>query len=95
MRANFDRWVTDKRVLGLSGYLEGGVQSVDDRRAPVLVPSIGLQLGSLFNINYWDMPAWLRVPVQFLLPLKFRMGVVLSSRDRPRWFSGIEMDVVL
>jgi hypothetical protein len=94
LRSNFDRWVTDRKVLGLYGYLEVGVQSAAGRRELVLVPSAGVQMGSLLNLSYYDMPGWLRIPVQFLLPLKFRFGSVISPHRRTRWFSGIEMDFV-
>lgn len=93
IRSNLDLWVSDSRFLGLYSYSEAGFQFGRDKRF-VVVPSLGLQLGSLFNINYYNMPVWLRLPAQFFLPLKLRVGTVISNGYAPGWFSAIDLDFV-
>nr|WP_199080716.1 hypothetical protein [Pedobacter sp. ASV19] len=95
IRSNFDYWVSDKKFIGIYGYMEGGVQYGNRETSLIFVPSVGLQLGSLLNINYYNMPGWLRLPAQYLLPLKLRQGVVLTAKHPPKYFYGFEMDFVL
>lgn len=95
IRSNFDYWLNDKKFIGIYGYMEGGIQYGNRETSPIFVPSAGLQLGSLLNINYYNMPGWLRLPAQYLLPLKFRQGVVLTVKHPPKYFYGFEMDFVL
>lgn len=95
IRSNFDYWLNDKKFIGIYGYIEGGIQYGNRETSPIFVPSAGLQLGSLLNINYYNMPGWLRLPAQYLLPLKFRQGVVLTVKHPPKYFYGFEMDFVL
>lgn len=95
LRSNFDYWLSDKKFIGIYGYMEGGIQYGNRETSLIFVPSVGLQLGSLLNINYYNMPGWLRLPAQYLLPLKFRQGVVLTARHPPKYFYGFEMDFVL
>ena len=95
IRSNFDYWLSDKKFIGIYGYTEGGIQWGNRETSLVFVPSVGLQLGSLLNINYYNMPGWLRLPAQYLLPLKFRQGVVLTTRYAPKYFYSFEMDFVL
>jgi hypothetical protein len=95
IRSNFDYWLSDKKFIGIYGYMEGGVQYGNRETSLIFVPSVGLQLGSLLNINYYNMPGWLRLPAQYLLPLKFRQGVVLTVKHPPKYFYGFEMDFVL
>lgn len=95
IRSNFDYWISDKKFIGVYGYTEGGIQYGNENTSLIFVPSIGLQLGSLLNINYYNMPGWLRLPAQYLLPLKFRQGVVLTVKHAPKYFYSFEMDFVL
>jgi len=95
IRSNFDYWISDKKFIGIYGYTEGGIQYGNENTSLIFVPSIGLQLGSLLNINYYNMPGWLRLPAQYLLPLKFRQGVVLTVKHAPKYFYSFEMDFVL
>lgn len=95
IRSNFDYWLSDKKFIGIYGYTEGGIQWGNRETSLIFVPSVGLQLGSLLNLNYYNMPGWLRLPVQYLLPLKFRQGVVLTTRYASKYFYGFEMDFVL
>jgi len=91
IRSNFDYWITDKRFLGITSYMEAGLQFTDLRTSLVLVPSVGLQLGPLLNVNYYNMPTWLRIPAQFFLPLEIRIGSVLNGRGKPVYFSGADL----
>ncbi|MFN0203706.1 MAG: hypothetical protein ACKVTZ_19420 [Bacteroidia bacterium] len=94
LRSNFDFWVTNKRFLGIYAYNEIGYESRNKVGALVFVPQVGLQLGSLLNMNYYNMPYLLRIPAQLLLPLKFRVGAIISSQNSPAYFSGAEIDIV-
>ncbi len=57
-------------------------------------PSIGLQLGSLIGINYHEWPVWLRVPIQWLLPLKFRYSAKIMADESPEYQWIVELDLV-
>jgi len=57
-------------------------------------PSIGLQLGSLIGINYYEWPVWLRVPIQWLLPLKFRYSAKIMADNAPEYQWIFELDLV-
>ncbi|MCX6175508.1 MAG: hypothetical protein NTZ27_12215 [Ignavibacteriales bacterium] len=57
-------------------------------------PSIGLQLGSLIGINYYEWPVWLRVPIQWLLPLKFRYSAKILAGSAPEYQWIFELDLV-
>ncbi len=94
IRANIDYWVSDRKFLGIYSYLESGVQWIDHGQSYfIFVPSLGYQLGSLFNINYYSMPAWLRIPVELLMPLRFRYGAVIANGQYPHYFTGIDLDI--
>lgn len=94
IRSNFDHWLSDKRFLGLYSYTEAGVQFVDGKGEFIFVPSVGLQLGSLLRVNYYNMPGWLRIPTEYILPLKLRVGTVISQHEPPKFFSGADVDFV-
>lgn len=94
VRSNLDYWFTDKRFLGLYGYTEAGVQFMDGKKAFVFAPSIGLQAGSLFRVNYYNMPTWLRIPAEYFLPLKVRMGARIIPGRPTQVFSGLDLDFV-
>ncbi|PSL47927.1 hypothetical protein CLV51_102787 [Chitinophaga niastensis] len=93
VRSNFDLWVTDKKFIGLYNYTEAGIQFIDKRASFVFVPAIGFQLASLINLNYYNMPVWLRIPAQYFLPLKFTYCAVLSPHKPTNYYSGLEMDI--
>ncbi len=57
-------------------------------------PSIGLQLGSLIGIKYYEWPIWLRVPIQWLLPLKFRYSAKIMAGSAPEYQWIFELDLV-
>ncbi|RKD90169.1 hypothetical protein [Mangrovibacterium diazotrophicum] len=94
LRNNLDIWVGEKRFLGLSNYTEAGVQFVDGATEFVFTPSIGVQFGSLLNINYYNLPTWLRIPLEYIVPLKLKYGVVLSSHSPTAYFNGLDIDIV-
>ena len=94
IRSNVDFWISNKRFIALYSYNEAGVQFVSGKASFVFVPSIGFQPGALLNWNYYNMPSWLRIPVQYFLPLKIRYGVVISPAGEPKYFSGIDIDFV-
>jgi hypothetical protein len=93
LRSNFDYWFSNKRFLGLYSYLESGLRFEQGSTDVIFAPSLGIHLGSLFNINYYNMPSWLRIPTMYLLPLKVRYGPVFSLKQRPRYYASVEMDV--
>lgn len=94
VRSNLDFWISNKRFIALYSYNEAGIQFVNGKGSFVFVPSIGVQPGALLNWNYYNMPSWLRIPVQYFLPLKIRYGAVISPAGEPKFFSGIDIDFV-
>jgi hypothetical protein len=58
IRSNYDYWITDKKFLGFTSYMQAGVQFNGGKVSPVFMPSVGVQLGPLLNINYYSMPLW-------------------------------------
>lgn len=94
LRNNLDIWVGEKRFLGISNYTEAGVQFSEGKTAFIFTPSLGIQFGSLLNINYYNMPTWLRIPLQYIIPLKLKYGVILSPRYPTAYFSGVDVDIV-
>ncbi|MDP2037241.1 MAG: hypothetical protein Q8L04_07640, partial [Ignavibacteria bacterium] len=60
----------------------------------IFSPSIGLQLGALIGINYYEWPIWLRVPIQWLLPLKFRYSAKIRTVSSPEYQWIVELDLV-
>ncbi|MBE9600009.1 hypothetical protein [Pedobacter sp. MC2016-24] len=95
VRSNFDYWLSERRFLGLYSYMETGLQFENHHTDLIFAPSLGINLGSLLNINYYNMPAWLRIPAMYLLPLKVRYGPVLSFSHKPEHFVAIELDLFL
>ncbi len=93
-RNNVDIWVAEKRFLGLSNYTEAGVQFNNGKASFIFTPSVGIQFGSLLKINYYNMPTWLRVPLQLILPLKIKYGIVLSPGCSPAYFTGLDLDIM-
>lgn len=93
VRSNFDLWITDRKFIGIYNYTEAGLEFSHHNTAFIFVPTIGLQLASLINLNYYNMPVWLRIPAQYFLPLKISYGAILSPNRATRYFSGLEMDI--
>lgn len=92
--SNFDYWLSNKKFLGIYMINEVGILGGTDKSRLVYVPQVGLQLGSLLNINYYDMPLWLRIPVETLLPLKIHVGGLFTGSRRPLFFIGGEIHYV-
>lgn len=92
-RSNYDFWLTNKRFLGVYMYNEIGMGNKDSRKSFVYVPQIGLQIGSLLNIHYYNMPFLLRLAAQTFLPLKIHLGCVFSATNRPLYFYGSEINI--
>ncbi|WP_315816965.1 hypothetical protein [Paraflavitalea speifideaquila] len=86
IRSNLDYWISNKTFIALYSYTETGVQFIHKHPSFVFVPSIGWQPGALFNFNYYNMPGWLRIPAQLFLPLKTRIGAVISPARGPQYF---------
>jgi hypothetical protein len=93
IRGNFDLWITDRKFIGIYNYTEAGVAFINSKANFVFAPTIGLQLASLINLNYYNMPIWLRIPAQYFLPLKLSYGALIVPHQRTRYYSGLEMDI--
>ncbi|KRT15909.1 hypothetical protein ASU31_10380 [Pedobacter ginsenosidimutans] len=93
IRSNYDWWISDTRFLGFTSYLEGGLEFTGGKTKPVFVPSAGVQLGPLLKVNYYNMPLWLRIPAQLVLPLEVRIGSVIGN-GKPAMFSGLDLNYV-
>jgi hypothetical protein len=93
IRSNYDFWISNKRFIGVYMYNEMGMEKKDFTSAFVYVPQIGLQLGSLLKINYYNMPLILRIPAQLFLPLNLHFGCVYSTRSQPLYYLGTEINI--
>lgn len=93
LRSHFDFWISNKKFVGMVSYLEAGVLWQEGKAAFVFAPSAGLQFASLLNINYYNMPIWLRLPLQYILPLKLRLGPLLATGHQPQYYSAVDLDI--
>lgn len=91
LRSNIDWWITNRKFLGIYNYTEVGTRFTSEGTKFIFSPSVGIQLGSLFNIDYYNMPGWLRIPAQYLLPLQLRYGMIILNHEIPRYFSGADL----
>jgi len=73
--------------------MEAGLEFHGGKPYPVFVPSAGVHLGPLLNINYYNMPLWLRIPAQLIQPLEIRIGSVIG-KGKPAMFSGLDLNYV-
>ena len=90
----FDWWAGNKRFLGIFTYQDIGVKWNNQNSYFVYSPTVGVGLGSLVGINYYNMPTWMRLPIQFLLPLKFRWTVDIANGTVPVHYLMVELDVL-
>lgn len=94
IRGNTDVWITNKKFIGLFYYLESGMGVTNADKYFAISPQVGIQLGSLINVNYYNLPTAIRLPLQLILPLKFKYSFVYAG-DRPHFSStGVELDLV-
>lgn len=93
IRSNYDFWFSEKRFLGIYMYNEVGMGDKNTTNAFVYVPQIGLQLGTLLNINYYDMPLLLRIPAQLFRPLNFHLGCVYSTKSKLLYYYDTEINI--
>ncbi|MBO9595653.1 MAG: hypothetical protein J7599_22310 [Niabella sp.] len=93
IRSNADYWVSNRKFIGLYSYMEAGLKFSGGSTSFVFVPSAGIQFASLVNLNYYNMPVWARLPLQYLLPLKFRTGSIIAPHNKPRFFSSLDLDL--
>lgn len=94
LAGHMDWWVSDNRFMGFYSYLEGGTEFEGGKPRFLFSPSIGMQLGPLLGLRFYEMPAWLRLPLQFFLPLKGRIGVDLVAHQSPTYYFQLELDVL-
>lgn len=91
---NLDLFVSPRRFLGLYAYMEIGVDRRSQETRFVAAPSMGVQLGSLIGLHTFNMPGWLRIPLSFILPLKFNV-TCNKVKGRPvEWLSAYEIDIL-
>jgi len=89
-----DWWVGNNRFLDLFSYQDIGIKWNGQETKFVYSPSVGIGLGSLIGIKYYNMPAWLRLPLQYLLPLKFRWTADIVKDKKAIHLLFIELDVL-
>lgn len=91
---NLDLFVSPRRFLGLYAYMEMGVDRRCQETRFVAAPAVGVQLGSLLGLHTFNMPGWLRIPLSFILPLKFT-AICNKVKGRPvEWLSAFEIDIL-
>jgi hypothetical protein len=89
-----DWWVSDTRFIGFYTYMEGGIAWYDGTTRLAISPAVGIQLGSLLGLKLYEWPAWTRIPVQLLLPLKVRAGADYVARMKPNYSFFLEIDIL-
>jgi hypothetical protein len=94
LRSNLDLWVGDRSFVGLFMYTEVGLMSHSQKTTPVFSPQLGIQLGSLLRINYYNIPTVWRLPLQLILPLKFKINATYANGYRPIYARGVELDIM-
>lgn len=93
IRSNFDLWVNDRSFVGLFMYTEAGIMHNLGKNVPIFSPQIGIQLGSLLGINYYNIPTLWRLPLQLILPLKLKINATYANRYSPIYAKGVELDI--
>ena len=91
---NLDLFVSPRRFLGLYAYMEMGVDRRCQETRFVAAPAIGMQLGSLLGLHTFNMPGWLRIPLSYLLPLKFTVSCNKVQGRPVEWLSAYEIDIL-
>jgi len=91
---NLDWWVSDRKFIGLFSYLEPGVQWAGRGARLAFSPSVGVQFGPLIGVRYYNLPAGWRLPLQYLLPLKFRYTADFVSGRRNEQYLFVELDIL-
>ncbi|WP_099463475.1 hypothetical protein [Parabacteroides provencensis] len=91
---DMDIFVSPKRFLGLYGYMEMGVDRRNAETRFLVAPSLGIQLGSLIGMHNFNMPAWLRIPLGIILPLKFAVSCNKVAGRPVEWISNMEVDIL-
>ncbi|MCU0328378.1 MAG: hypothetical protein MUE53_05255 [Chitinophagales bacterium] len=93
IRNNFDFWLTNKNMFGIFTNNEIGFIKSGSSYSPLYSSSLGIQLGSLLNINYYNLPFWIRFPLQLVLPLKIYSSANFSSGYKPFYSLGFQIDL--
>ena len=91
---NLDLFVSPRRFLGLYAYMEMGVDRRCQETRFVAATAIGMQLGSLLGLHTFNMPGWLRIPLSYLLPLKFTVSCNKVKGRPVEWLSAYEIDIL-
>ena len=91
---NLDLFVSPRRFLGLYAYMEIGVDRRSQETRFVAAPSMGVQLGSLIGLHTFNLPGWLRIPLSYLLPLKFTVSCNKVKGRPVEWLSAYEIDIL-
>ncbi|MEG1750055.1 MAG: hypothetical protein RR249_10310 [Tannerellaceae bacterium] len=91
---DMDIFVSPKRFLGLYGYMEMGIDRRNNETRFLVAPSIGLQLGSLIGMHNFNMPAWLRIPLGIILPIKFAITCNKAAGRPVEWVSNMEVNIL-
>lgn len=60
----------------------------------IIEANLLIGLGSLIGIKYYNMPVWLRLPMQYLLPLKFRWTADIAKEKKAVHLLFVELDVL-
>lgn len=89
-----DIFVSPRRFLGLYGYMEMGIDRRDRETRFLVAPSVGMQLGSLIGLHNFNMPGWLRIPLEIILPLKFAVSCNKVAGRPVEWISNVEVDIL-
>lgn len=90
----WDIWVSKHRYFSLYSYLETGIARENDVNRLALSPSVGIQPGALLGLDNYTLPRWIWTPMQFILPLKFTLGVNFVPDRAPGYTCSGEVDLL-
>ena len=90
----YDYWIGQRRFLNFHGFIETGIQINGAKLAPVITPSLGVELLPLFGFNRKPLPRGVSIPLQLILPVKLLLSYQMVSSQRPQWVLSNQVDIV-
>ncbi len=92
--------VRDKVFIDKNVYLNPDFSNFEEKYKsmnvtnPTFVPTVGVQLGSLFGLHRFTVPSWIRIPLSIILPLKVSASYHTTRGMTPMWAFTSEIDIL-
>ena len=64
-----DWWIYSSRYVGIFFFLSSGLQHKDEDRL-IISPKFAIDIASLIGIDYAELPIWLAIPLNLILPFQ-------------------------